>query len=169
MRNLLYNKKSAIFSKKLLKTQLGFLEVPFYQCIYKYPFFFYKRVFVDTLFMYNKIMNNNTFWGRAKPLIKALNMTQKQFADYLGYSYNTLKGWIQFNRVPDLSAAYNVAYALGVTLDYLLSGKDRDIAAKRLWEIEARKAATRVLELSEKIQKEMLLLRPLLNICKAFI
>ena len=106
-------------------------------------------------------MKNDTFWGRAKPLIKAHNMTQGQFADFLGIPYGTFKGWIRFDRVPDLSTAYAIAYALGVTLDYLFSGKDRDIAAKRLWEIEARKAADRVLELTKKIEKEMLLLRPL--------
>ena len=106
-------------------------------------------------------MEKNTFWGRAKPLIKTHNMTQKQFADFLGIPYETFKGWLRFDRVPDLSTAYSIAYALGVTLDYLFSGKDRDIAAKRLWEIEARKAADRILVLTKKIEKEMLLLHPL--------
>ena len=106
-------------------------------------------------------MNNNTFWGRAKPLIKALNMTQKQFAGHLGFSHHTVRNWIYCDRLPELSAAYDIAYVLGVTLDYLMTGKDRDIAGIRLREIETRKAAARALEKMEEIQEQLLLMRPL--------
>jgi DNA-binding transcriptional regulator YiaG len=50
-------------------------------------------------------MDNREFWDRAKPLIKATNMTQKQFADYLGISFNTFRNWIQYKRIPDLESA----------------------------------------------------------------
>ena len=102
-----------------------------------------------------------TFWERAKPLIKAHNLTQREFADHLGISYFTLRGWIHHKRIPELSAAYDIALVLGVTLDYLISGKDKNFAARRLKEIEVRKASGRVLKLTEQMQKELNKIRPL--------
>jgi len=106
-------------------------------------------------------MDNDTFWGRAKPLIKAHSMTQKQFADYLGFSHHTIRNWIYNKRVPDLSAANAIAFALGVSLEYLLSGQEKDIAVLRLREIESRKAAGRLLKMMEKMQEQLRLMRPL--------
>ena len=105
--------------------------------------------------------DKNTFWGRAKPLIKAHKMTQKQFAEYMGISINTLEGWIKYDRVPETTMAYSIAVTLGVTLNYLLGGKERDIATARLKELEARNAAARIAELSRQIMKEAQKLRPL--------
>ena len=113
------------------------------------------------LFHYIINMNNNIFWGRVKELIKTHNMTQNQFADHLGFSRNTFRGWIYHNRIPELSSAYAIAYTLGVSLDYLVGGKDKDMVQLRLKEIEARKSAARVLKMIEKAQKELLHLRPL--------
>ena len=130
-----------------------------YLCGYIFKGFFMWSSGFFLLIFY--IMKKDTFWGRAKPLIKALNMTQQQFADYLGISYYTLRGWIYHERTPEILAAYNVAIALGVTLDYLLVGKDRDIAGKRLMEIETRKAAARVMKLADQIHEEISQMRPL--------
>jgi transcriptional regulator with XRE-family HTH domain len=106
-------------------------------------------------------MYNDSFWLRAKPLIKAINMTQKQFADYLGVPFNTFKNWIQYNRIPDFPTTYNMSVAFGVSVDYLLSGKDRNLAIFRLRELEARKTAADVLEQLENIQKQLRKLRPI--------
>ena len=106
-------------------------------------------------------MEKNTFWVRAKPLIKAHNMTQRQFAAYMGISINTLESWIKFDRVPETSTAYNIAVTLGVTLNYLLGGKERDITTARLKELEARNSAKRIAELSAQIIKEAQKMRPL--------
>ena len=106
-------------------------------------------------------MKENTFWGRARPLIKALNMTQKQFADHVGISFSTLKGWMFHDRVPELSAAFDIAYSLGVSLEYLLSGKDRTMTDLRLKEIELRRAAGRLLKITKEIEKELKQMRPL--------
>ena len=105
-------------------------------------------------------MENNTFWGRAKPLIKAHKLTQQQFADFLGVPFNTLKTWMLRDRIPEIRGAYAIAFALGVTLDYLLHGKDRDLTAIRLREIEARIAVSRAGMLLEQIQKELSQVRP---------
>ena len=109
-------------------------------------------------------MENNTFWGRVKPLLKAHKMTQKQFAEYMGISVNTLSGWIRHDRVPDTSTAYEMAVVLGVTLNYLLGGREAEIANWRFKELAAREAAARILELAGKIQEEVNKLRPLMKI-----
>ena len=108
-----------------------------------------------------KDMNNNTFWGRVKTLMRAHNITQSQFAEFLGISLHTFKAWMHYKRIPDTVAAYKIAYALGVTLDYLISGKNRDIAAMRSREIEARKASVRIQGLLDQINEELRFLRPL--------
>jgi len=101
------------------------------------------------------------FWPRVKELIKAHNLTQKQFAAKNGFSQNTLRGWIYHNRIPDLSAAYAIAYSLGVSLEYLLGGKDKNITEARLKELELRKSAARILKMMDAIQEEIKLMRPL--------
>ena len=106
-------------------------------------------------------MDGKMFWKRAKPLIKAHNMTQRQFAERLGISFNTLQGWIKYERVPETSMAYCLAIALGVTLDYLLGGKERDITRARLVELEARRKAAKIVKLAEEILKESKGMKPL--------
>ena len=115
------------------------------------------------LLKYNYIitMDKNNFWGRVKPLIKAHNMTQEQFAKRLGLSIHTVRNWIYYNRVPDLAAAHGIAYTLGVTLDYLLGGKDNEMTELRLREIESRKAADRIYDMTMQIQEQLLLIHPL--------
>ena len=106
-------------------------------------------------------MSENSFWGRTKPLIKAHNMTQDLFARKMGFSVNTFKNWIYYDRIPDLSAAYDIAKVLGVTLDYLIGGKDKEMAEMRFKEIELRKTAAEILKLTENIQEQLMQMKPL--------
>jgi len=108
-------------------------------------------------------MDNNTFWERVKPLIKAHKMTRKQFAEYIGVSPNTFNGWIKYSRIPDTSTAYDMAIVLGVTLNYLLGGREAEIADWRRKELAARKAAARILKLAAQVQEEARKLRPLVK------
>jgi len=59
-----------------------------------------------------------------------------------------------------------MAVVLGVTLNYLLGGKEAEIADWRLKELAARAAAARILNLSAQIQEEVRKLRPLMKIIK---
>ena len=106
-------------------------------------------------------MDGKIFWKRAKPLIKAHNMTQQQFAQTFGVSINTLRAWIRYERVPETSAAYGIAVTLGVTLDYLLGGHETDIAKARIKELAARKSAAKIVKWAEQILKEAEKIRPL--------
>ena len=111
-------------------------------------------------------MSENTFWGRVKPLIKAHKMTQRQFAEHMGISSHTFNGWVRYERIPDTGTAYEMAVVLGVTLNYLLGGKEAEIADWRLKELSAREAAARILKLAGQIQEETRKLRPLMKILK---
>ena len=71
-------------------------------------------------------MDTASFWNRVKVLIKAHNIGQKEFAAHIGIPLNTLKGWIHYNRIPDVQTAYAIAAALGVSLNYLVFGKEHD-------------------------------------------
>ena len=108
----------------------------------------------------------DTFWKRVKPLIKAHRMTQKQFAEYIGISPNTFKSWIKYERIPDTGTAYDMAIVLGVTLNYLLGGREAEIAGWRYKELAAREAAAKILDLSVQVQEEIRKLRPLMKSAK---
>ena len=69
-------------------------------------------------------MDNDTFWERVLPLIRAHNMTHRQFAGSIGISVNTFKSWMKHKRVPDTLTAYDMAGVLGVPLNYLLVGTE---------------------------------------------
>ena len=106
-------------------------------------------------------MINEDFWVRVKALIKAHNMSQMQFADHCGFSRNTFRGWIYHKRIPEMSSAFVIAHALGVTLDYLFAGKDKSIIEFRLKQIELRKSVGRISVDIDRIKKEIIQIRPL--------
>ena len=88
-------------------------------------------------------------------------MTHRQFADYMKISHHTFNNWIRYERIPDTGTAYDIAVVLGVTLNYLLGGREAKVADWRLKELTARSAAASILKLADEIQKETVKLRPL--------
>ncbi|GHU67450.1 hypothetical protein FACS189447_09660 [Spirochaetia bacterium] len=69
-------------------------------------------------------MDVNDFWNRVRLLIKQRKTTQEKIADMCGISYGTFRGWIWKGIFPPLTDAYNISMVLGVTIEYLLIGKD---------------------------------------------
>ena len=108
-------------------------------------------------------MDNETFWGRVKPLIKAHKMTHAKFAQYLGVSPHTFSGWIKHERVPDTSTAYDMAVTLGVPLNYLLGGREAEIADWRLKELTMRDAAAKIMKLAGQVEDEARKIRPIIK------
>ena len=45
-------------------------------------------------------------------------------AKSLGIPFGTYRGWNAYRRLPDVSSGHRIAQALGVTVEYLVSGKD---------------------------------------------
>ena len=79
------------------------------------------------------------FWDRTLNLIKAHKMSQKKFAEYVDINYDAFRGWITKNRIPDAISACLIADALGVTVEYLVRGKDGLGAELRMKQAEERK------------------------------
>ena len=97
---------------------------------------------------------NRIFWNRTRRLIKKAGMTQSQFAAYIEVPPGTFAGGIYHNRLPDAETACDIGTALGVSVEYLVYGKDRNNTKTRLRELAARKAAARIEILCDKIRKE---------------
>ena len=75
-------------------------------------------------------MNAKTFWNRIKALIKEKKITQETVAKACKIHINTWRGWGSKNIVPGLFDCYRIAKYLGVSVDYLISGKELDAQAK---------------------------------------
>jgi transcriptional regulator with XRE-family HTH domain len=69
-------------------------------------------------------MDAKDFWARVRPLIKKNNTTQAEIAKVCGLSLNTLHGWMFKGIFPPVIDAYNIAHMLGVSVDYLVAGRD---------------------------------------------
>ena len=73
------------------------------------------------------------FWQRVKAEIKRQNTTQEWVARRAGIILGSFRGWIAKDRLPDVKDGVAIAGALGVTVEYLLTGEKNDIAD---WESE---------------------------------
>ena len=102
-------------------------------------------------------MSIEKFWGRVKDEVKAHKISQEKFAEYLGVPRSTFNRWQKYNMAPDVFTAYNIATALGVSLEYLITGEDRKSERLRMEQTEARKITeAQVKKLVEKLNEEVL-------------
>lgn len=65
----------------------------------------------------------NKFGDRIKNLRIKANLTQAELAKKLGYTPQTISYWEAGSREPDLDSLSNLSALFGVSLDYLISGK----------------------------------------------
>ncbi len=63
------------------------------------------------------------FWKRVKEEIKRQNTTQDWVASKIPVRQDTFSRWIQRNTMPNVDQAGKIASALGVTIEYLLTGE----------------------------------------------
>ena len=102
-------------------------------------------------------MNTEKFWNRVKAQMKAHKITQVKFAEYIDVPRSTFLRWLKFNISPDVETAYNIATALGVSLEYLVTGENKKAEKIRMEQTEARKSAEIELKkLAGKFQEELL-------------
>ena len=99
-------------------------------------------------------MTTKVLWNRVKKLIKAHKMTQKQFAEYINIPSGTFEGMMYHNREPVVSLALDMAKVLGVTVEYLATGSDKEIKNRRIKELSDRQSASQISRLSLQINKE---------------
>jgi len=79
-------------------------------------------------------------------------MSQEKFARLVGLSYNTYRGWLYNNRLPDAGTACDMAQILGVTVEYLVWGKYKTKAFKEQ-KSSSDKIKRLVLKLSEETKR----------------
>lgn len=82
-------------------------------------------------------MDAKTFWNNVKPLIKQRNKTQESLAAELNIPFGTFQGWIAKSILPDVVSAYKIARALGVSVEYLVTGKEADGKKQLLKEMQS--------------------------------
>jgi len=79
--------------------------------------------FVNLYIIY---MHTKAFWNRVKMRIREKAVTQEDAAKAAGLSPGRFRMWMSRGMVPPLSYAYRLAMYLGVSLEYLISGKGDD-------------------------------------------
>ena len=99
------------------------------------------------------------FWERAKILIRVHKVSQKNFAEHVGVSYGTLKDWICYGVIPDAGTAYDIAVALGVTVEYLVNGTHEQAMREHEKETLKRKTvAAKLRKIAAQIDKHAALI-----------
>ena len=86
-------------------------------------------------------MDSEPFWERVKYLIKTHKTSQEKISGLLGIPTGTFRNWIYHRRIPDAETACDLAMALGVSVDFLVYGKERDITEEHNGRLLERKAA----------------------------
>ena len=80
------------------------------------------------------------FWNNVKELLDIKNLTQKELSALTKINLGTLKNQICRNVIPDAIEAVKIAQALNTTVEFLVTGKDENTAAKELAELKAKLA-----------------------------
>ena len=69
-------------------------------------------------------MSHNVFWDRVKQKIKEKKSTQKDAAAACNVSLRTFKYWIYKNLYPTIVDGFHLARFLGVSVEYLVTGRE---------------------------------------------
>jgi hypothetical protein len=70
------------------------------------------------------------FWKRVKILLNEKKATQAMAAKVCARPLNTFRGWMSKDLIPPLDCAYELAQYLGVSLEYLITGRETEMAAQ---------------------------------------
>ena len=76
--------------------------------------------------MYYSVINMLQFWQKVKEELEYNLITQKELAEKIGISYNTLQSWITKDRLPDAEQALKIAKQLNTSIEYLVTGKNEE-------------------------------------------
>lgn len=63
------------------------------------------------------------FWLRVKDKLDYQDITQRDLAEKINESYNTLQSWINRNRLPNAEQAVKIADVLNTSVEFLVTGK----------------------------------------------
>ena len=82
-------------------------------------------------------MDGISFWRNVNKLIKAQNTTQEAIAKTCAINFGTFKNRSSKKIVPDAIEAYKIAQALGVSVEYLVTGEDTSPYKQELDKLKA--------------------------------
>ena len=66
------------------------------------------------------------FWLRVKDKLDFQDSTQRDLAQNINESYNTLQSWINRDRLPNAEQAVKIAEALTTSVEFLVNGKSNN-------------------------------------------
>ena len=66
------------------------------------------------------------FWLRVKDKLDFQDSTQRDLAQNINESYNTLQSWINRDRLPNAEQAVKIADALNTSVEFLVTGKSKN-------------------------------------------
>lgn len=69
-------------------------------------------------------MEEFVFWDNVKYMLEVKNMYQKELSFIAGINDGTLKNQISKNVIPSVTEAADIAFALGCSIEFLLTGKE---------------------------------------------
>ena len=99
-----------------------------------------------------EILDIEEFWEREKYLVKTHKTSQEKIAALIEIPYATLKNWIHYRRMPDARTVCDLAIVLGVSVEFLVYGKERNFVEERNKRLLERKtAAAAITRLAEVI------------------
>lgn len=87
----------------------------------------------------------SSFWKNVKTELDYHGISQKELAEAISESYNTLRTWIKNDRYPDAKQAVNIAKTLKTSVEYLVTGKEGNSKAE----------STRSAEILEQLLTEL--------------
>jgi len=101
-------------------------------------------------------MNVTDFWMRVWDEIRVHRISRKKFAEYINIPYSTFRSWLYYRRSVEVGTAYEIASALGVSLEYLITGTEGKSERIRMKQIRDRKTTeVKMKKLLVELQGEM--------------
>ena len=70
-------------------------------------------------------MNSDQFGKKIRELRKKSNLTQKEFADKLGVTYQAVSKWENGKNMPDITLIKEISNIFKVDIEELLTGKNK--------------------------------------------
>ena len=87
---------------------------------------------------------SETLGGRIERLIRENNLSQKDFAKDVGTTESAICRYLKDERMPRIDILSNMATALGVSLDYLVTGKETKVALNLIKKLKKENEELRV-------------------------
>ena len=78
-----------------------------------------------------------TFWNLALSLMKEKHLNQTDIAKVTGKNKSTVSDWIKNDAYPKVDDAFKISEYLGVSVRYLITGKDKEQFSPRIRELLA--------------------------------